>query len=1175
MKFLTKEKSREHGLFAGLHPTPQNNRQMRLKTLTYLFCLLMAFTATQLKAQNITVKYSNANIEDVFNAIKKQSGYQFLYTKSMLKGAKKVTIDVKAKPLQATLNDLFKDQPFTYEILDKTIVVKERKAENKKQVQSSIDVRGTVLDDHDKPLIGATIRVKSTDIGTQTNNNGEFTLKNVNAGETVQVAYVGYTPVQLPATAEMGNIKMFTAVGQLNTVEVSVSTGYQTLPKERATGSFTQLDNKTLNRNVGINIIDRLESLSSGLLLNRSLPNGEFANSSKIAIHGRSTIFASAEPLIILDGFPYEGNLDQINPADIESITLLKDASAASIWGTRAGNGVVVITSKNGKKDQPLSININSTLTVAGKPNQDDLPQVSSSDYIDLETFLFSKGYYNSSINSQYSPISPAVELLKQRRNNQITDAQLTERLDELRTHNVRADLDKYYYRPSVYQQYQLSLNGGTSNNWYYLSAGYDKNLQNTVPDSYDRLTISARNTFALFNNRLKLSGDLGYNVSNIYSQPYKYIPYTPYDRLADNNGNALSVVTLTTLSESYTSSAAVAPLLDWKYRPLDEFSSNAERKITQFRVNTSLDFEIIKGLNLTGSYQYLNEANDTQTINSADSFYTRNLINSYSTISNNEVNRVIALGDIYSLGNSKTISKIARAQLNFTKTIFNDHEINAIAGFEGSDRTTNVFGQTMYGYSDATRTNRNDLIDPGKQYPIFYSGSLAQINTTPSALQQININQSLYANASYTYKQRYILSGSARQDKSNLFGVNTNQKGVPLWSAGLAWVVNRESFFHASWLPSLKLRTTFGYSGNVDKSISGILTSKKWSNADVWGNQFATISNPPNPDLRWEQIKTYNAGIDFALKDNRISGSIDIYQKSAFDLIGNSPIAMQSGLTQFRGNSANLRTRGIDILLNSRNLTGKLGWNTTLLFNYNNDKVTSYKVKQSSNNNIVSFNYQNPLEGYPYYSIFSYPSAGLDNTGSPQGYLNGQVSKNYGSITNLLDPTQLFYHGTASPKYFGSVLNSFNYQNFELSINITYKLDYYFRKKNAFLGEYSNVLTSYVDYEKRWQKPGDELITTVPALFYPAPGAMTSFYRNSTNLVEPGDHIRLQDVRLSYTASKKQLSRLPFKGISAFLYAKNLGILWRKNNAGIDPDYGTTSLRDPLSFSFGMNLKL
>lgn len=1169
MKISAKEKSGEPNQFTGLSPSPH---LMRIA----LCCLLLTVATFAAKAQNITVKYNNVNIEDVFSAIKKQSGFQFLFTKTIIKDAKKVTIDVKAKPLQSTLNELFKDQPFTYEILDKTIVVKERKTENKKQDRTAIDVSGTVVDEQSSPLVGATVKVKNGSKGVYTDASGNFIIKDVETTEILQIVYVGFTTLEIPAKINIGKVQMIPTVGELDAVQVTVSTGYQSLPKERATGSFTQVDNKTLNRNVGINIIDRLESLTSGLLLNRNLPTGEGANSSKIAIHGRSTLFASAEPLIILDGFPYEGNLDQINPADIENITILKDAAAASIWGTRAGNGVVVITSKNGKKDQPLAVNVNSTLTVAGKPDQDYLPQISSSDYVDLETFLFSKGYYNSAINRQYSPISPAVELLKQRRNNQITETQLTEHLNKLRSHDVRSDLEKYYYRPAVYQQYQMNMNGGSTNNWYYLSAGYDKNLQNIVSDKYDRLTLSARNTFALFNNRLKISGDLGYNVSNVYGKSDNYTPLTPYDRLADESGNPLSVVTATTLSESYTSSPAVSKLLDWKYRPLDELVLNRKRKFTQFRINTMVDFEIIKGLNLNGSYQYLDEATDSETNYAANSFYTRNLINTYSSITNSTVNRVIELGDILSLTNAKNISKIGRIQLNFTKTIASDHEINAIAGFEGSDRRGNAFGQTMYGYMDATKTNRNDIIDPQKQYPYFYNpGSSARINTAPNSNEQININQSFYTNASYSYKQRYIVSASARQDKSNLFGVNTNQKGVPLWSTGLAWIVNKENFYNVSWLPSLKLRATFGYSGNVDKSITGFLTSRKIGASNYWGSQYALITNPPNPDLRWEQVKSYNAGIDFALKENRISGSIDVYQKSAFDLIGNSPIAMQSGLTQYRGNSANLRTRGIDLLLNSRNLTGTLGWNTSLLFNYNNDKVTSYKVKQSSNNNIVSFNYQNPLEGYPYYAVYSYPSAGLDATGAPQGYLNGEVSKDYNSIISFLDPSQLIYHGTASPKYFGNLMNSLNYKNFELSINISYKFAYFFRRKNVFIGQYSNVLTSYAEYEKRWQKPGDELTTRIPTLFYPASSSMTSFFRNSSDLVERGDHIRLQDIRLSYSVGQKQLRKIPIKSVTTFAYVKNLGILWRKNDLGIDPDYGTTSMPDPLSFSFGLNLKL
>lgn len=1183
MKFLTyrsfhdQEKDRILSWLRGLDPTIKRLIIMRLNLFTLLLCISIVNVSASVLAQGITLKYKNASIEEVFTAIKKQSGFQFLYTKKMLNNAKKVSIEIKSKSLQQTLEQLFKEQPFTYEIIDKTIVVKEKRVSiDRNQQQTNIDVRGLVVDQDSKALIGATVKVKGATNGVLTNQQGEFYLKSVAEGSIIQVIYIGYAMQELTARKELGTIQMQEAVGELSQIDVTVSTGYQNIPKERATGSFTQIDNKTLNRNVGINILDRLEGVTSGLLLNRNLPTGEGANSSKIAIHGRSTLFASPEPLIILDGFPYEGNLDQINPADIENITILKDAAAASIWGTRAGNGVVIITSKNGRQNQPLAINVASTITIGNKPDQYYLSQISPSDYVDLETFMFSKGYYNSAINRQYSPISPAVELLKQRRNNQITDTELNEKLNPLRNQDVRYELEKYYYRPSVNQQYQLNLNGGTTNNWYYLSAGYDKNLQNTITDKYDRLTLTARNTYAFLKQRLKISGDMTYNSSNIFSKYDTYQPYTPYDRLTDEHGKALSVVTSSTLSEAYTSSAAVASLLDWKFRPLDEFIPNQQRQFSQFKINTAVNFEIVKGLNLSGSYQYLKQTSDIDRNNPLSSFYTRNLINTYSAITNNVINRVIELGDILNLSNSKSISKIGRVQLNFNRTFSTDHEVNAIAGFEASDLRYNLYSQTLYGYVEDTQVNRNSIIDPQKLYPYFYApGSSSRINTAPGTSNRTDISQSLYANASYSYKQRYILSASARQDKSNLFGVNTNQKGVPLWSAGLAWLINKENFYDLTWLPTLKLRTTFGYSGNVDRSVSGLLTSKQSGVTNEWGSLYTDITNPPNPDLRWEQVKTWNAGIDFGLKGNRVYGSIDVYQKNAFDLIGNSPIAMQSGVTQFRGNSANLRTRGVDVLLNTRNLTGLLGWNSSLLFNYNIDKVTSYKIKQGTNNNIVSRNYDNPLEGYPYYAIYSYPLAGLDAAGAPQGYLNGQVSKSYSNIINLFDPSQIIYHGSASPKYFGSLLNTFSYKNIELSINITYKLGYYFKRKGIFNGSYSTSLTFYGDYDKRWQKPGDEQNTIIPALVYPSSSAMTSFFNNSSDLIERGDHIRLQDVRLSYNLVQKQLPKLPFKAISAFAYAKNLGLLWRKNKLGIDPDYGTRAIPDPLSLSFGINLNL
>ncbi|MCD0490567.1 SusC/RagA family TonB-linked outer membrane protein [Pedobacter sp. MC2016-14] len=1133
--------------------------------------LLIAFMQISFaaNAQKISLFKKNALLTEVFRELKKQSGYGFMINREQVKMAKPVTINSNGDDLEKVLDKCFEGQPFTYKLEGKMIVVVDTKPEQVKTEKLNIDVKGRAFDEYGRPLVGATVVIKGTERRVTTNANGEFTFNNVDEKAILVISYVGYESREILASTDLSNIKLTVSTDKLEEVSV-VSTGYQSIPKERATGAFTQIDNKTLNRNVGVNILDRLEGVTSGLILNRNLPTQGGANNSKISIRGRSTLFATPEPLIILDGFPYEGGIDQINPADVQSITVLKDAAAASIWGTRAGNGVIVITSKTGKKNQPLAIGVSSTLTVTDKPDLYYQPQISSSDYIDLEQFLYGKGYYTGTLSNVFSPVSSAVAILSK------GQADATAQLNALKAHDVRADLERYAYRQAVYQQYQLNLSGGSENQWYYLSGGYDKNLENLITDSYDRLTLNARNTYALLKGRLKIFGDIGFNSSKTYSKADPYNPNTPYDRLADENGNALSVINISTLSDAYTDVAGNGKLLDWKYRPKDEFISNTLNQVMQYKINMGVDFEILKGLNLAGSYQYLRENSDSDRDYPLSSFYTRNLINRYSTITNNTVSRVIELGDILEQANTKTISKIGRVQLNFNKVIATDHEINAIAGFEGADTRSNYRTQTLYGYDPSTQLNNNGKINPLMSYPYFYDqSSSSQISTAPGAGGRINIAESFYTNASYSFKKRYILSGSARRDRSNLFGVNTNQKGVPLWSAGLAWIINSESFYNISWLPSLKLRGTYGYSGNVDKSVSGLLTARKIGLTNEWGSLYSDILNPPNPDLRWEKVKNWNVGIDYALKSNRINGSIDLYQKDAFDLIGNSPIAMQSGITQFRGNSADLRTKGIDVLLNSKNITGEFQWGSTVLFNYNTDKVTSYKAKQTSNNTIVRQNFNNPLEGYPYYAVYSFPSAGLDAIGAPQGYLNGTISKNYTAILNLLDPSQIIYHGSASPKYFGSLINTFNYRNFELSINLTYKFDYYFRRTKVFYGAFSNDYSVLGSYDQRWQSAGDELTTKIPALVYPEVPSLGTFFQNSSDLVERADQIRLQDIRLSYQLTGRLLSKLPFKSISAFSYVKNIGILWRKNDLDIDPDYGTSTNPQPLSVSFGINLNL
>lgn len=1035
--------------------------------------------------------------------------------------------------------------------------------------EKTTKVKGRVVDEKLTPITSASIRIKQTGTSTITDQYGSFTLSKVKANDTLIISHVGYIVAEVSVNnrQDLGVITLSTDRNQLTEVEV-VSTGYQTLSKERATGSFTQINNKTLNRNVGVNIIDRLDGVSSGVLINRGLPA---ANSSKLSVRGRSTIFANAEPLIILDGFPYEGTVDQINPADVSTITILKDAAAASIWGTRASNGVIVITTNKGKKNQKLAIGISSTLTVSGKPDLEYKPQLSSSDYIGLEQFLFRNGYYDDNISNGYSPISSAVEIMNKTKNGEITSADSLKQINELKGNDVRSDIAKYINRSKAYQQYHLNLSGGGENTRYYLSAGYDKNLENLISNSYDRLTLSANNIFSLLKDRLEISSDINFTSSNIKSKYDAYSPKTPYDRLVGADGKPLSV--LGNLRQTYVDTAGNGKLLDWNYRPLEELTPNQQDHRVQYKIKVGVNYKILDGLDLSSNYQHLNERAGYKRDFEQRGYYARNIINQYSSIIENDVTRIVPLGNIQNNDDQSVTSKALRLQLNYKKLFGNDHEINAISGYEGNDSRTSINSYVLYGYNPQTLTNSNNQINPLIYYPYYYNTDFSnQILTGPTLFQFTNITQSYYANISYTYKNKYILSGSARKDESNLFGVNSNQKGVPLWSTGMAWNINKESFYNLDWLPSLKIRITYGYNGNVDKTVSGYLTVVNYGFLNDWGNNYSAISNPPNPYLRWEKVKTWNLGLDYSSKNNRISGSIDLYQKNAIDLIGNNPISFQSGVSQFKGNGANLITKGIDLVINSKNLVGEFEWKTSFLLNYNTDKVTKYDIKQTSNVNIISNNYANPLIGFPYHAIFSFPSAGLDASGSPKGYLNGTISKDYSAISGTLDISQIKYHGSATPSYFGSLINSFEYKNFELSFNLTYKFDYFFRRSQVFSGSLYTYLMA--DYDKRWQNSGDELITKTPALVFPQNDARSTFYNYSEELVEKGDHIRLQDIRFSYQLSAKKLSKSPFKNASFFIYSQNLGIIWRKNEVNIDPDY-LNSYPQPFGCSLGINFHL
>lgn len=1038
-------------------------------------------------------------------------------------------------------------------------------------------VRGNIIDSKGNPVVGATISVKDKNTKTTTSNSGDFLLLHVDEGSAIIITRVGYNSkvVSNVRTNDIGKVQLLEDENQLKEIEI-VNTGYQNIPKERVTGSFVNVDQKLLNRSVTTNLLERLNGVASGLIFNKNMNIGNSSNQAAISIRGRNTIYANPNPLIVLDNFPYNGDLSSINPNDVESITILKDAAAASIWGAFSGNGVIVITTKKGKFGQAPTIESNVSISIGNKPNLFYTNRLSSADIVDLEEFLFNKGFYNSAINRSSHPVlSPVVDVLVDRRNKLISSADSIALINTYKSQDSRSDLATYIFRQSIDQQYLVNIQGGSLNNVYYFSSGINKDLSSQNRNDFSRITLNASDSYSLFNKKLQWVNSLYFTKEIIKNNGLSAtsVPY-PYLRLKDEAGENAAVPFQ--YRKGYIDTVGRGNLLNWGYKPLDELANNDNTtRFTEYRFNTQLKYKVYKEIDASVQYQY-NEGNSIQNrLFTPDSFYTRDYINQFTQFdkATSSYTRPVPLGGILDKSQKTFSSQNLRGQINYSLDLVAEHEINALVGYEIRDINNKVNTTRSYGYTDL---GTSSLIDYTSFYKYFYSSSIGRIAHKDSYLGTTNRFISYFTNFSYAFKSKYVFSASARKDRSNIFGVSTNQKGVPLWSIGGSWELSKEQFYRINWLPYLRIRITNGYNGNVDNTLSSLVTAVVGS-GNAYNQPFSTLNNPPNPLLRWEKINTTNIGFDFSFK-NRVSGSVEYYIKKGTDLIGTSNVDPTVGVTQFKGNSANMKGYGIDVTLNSRNVSGKLNWNTSFLFSFTKDKVTKYLLKSASISDAVSASL-NPVEGNPLYSLYSFKWAGLDPKGDPQIYFNGERKNNYSEIYYSNDLSNLHYSGSATPVTFGSIRNEFSYLGLTVSANVTYKLGYKFRRpslnsSDLFTGNYFFPTSEYMN---RWQKSGDEAYTYIPNLVYPADGLRDQIYKYSDALIEEGDHIRLQDISVNYELLKKQLGKMPFFSLSIYGYINNIGILWKANDAGIDPDYvpnGSLIYPNPRTYSIGFKAK-
>lgn len=1180
---------------------------MIMKTFIFLLCTtVFSLTSEHMLSQEKVIINQDqlVTIDDVFKIIKRQTDYKFMYPKALFKDAPKVQLK-KGEILVATLlKNALLSSNVNFELSnDNTIVIKQKPVSfradlrDNKQMQG-IQVLGKVTDEAGLPLPGATIIVNGTNIRMATNDAGEFQLDNVEEGLTITISYIGFVTQEIETKEGFVLIVMKTEVSLLNEVMI-LSTGYQVLSKERATGAFSKPDLEIYKNRTGtMDIVGRLEGLVAGLTITNS-NNTEGEMYQTPIIRGKSSIELDMSPLYVVNGVIVT-NINDINPNDISDITVLKDASAAAIWGAKAANGVIVITTSSGKKNQKLKATYSGFVNFAGKPDFSYNRLLSSKQYIQAAQETFNPDLNQFQFLSN-AIITPAEMILYHHDMGLLTDAQKTASLDSLSGIDNMGQIKDLLFENAITTNQTFGLSGGGNNYSFYGSLSYTGIQSNRPGQKSNAYGINLSQEFTPTKSlRLGLTTALKSTQSNAKRPIPIQDQFLPYQRFRDANGNNISMPYLQGLVPETLADYQARSRINLDYVPLDELDYGyTKSNTTAINLIGNAWLKLLPGLSFHGTYGYSKSPTTGKSYDDHASYRLRRELLGLTEAASADVTPVYYLpttGGTYMLSHTDQQNYTLRNQLEYLFNGRNGNDLLTLqVGQEANEQLSTFSSNRLYGYNEALGTyvqpdlaaiaSITDPVDPMGGY--FAGGN----PYTESELK--SRSNSYFALASYTLNQKYSLDASWRVDHSSLIGQDKSSQNRPIWSIGGRWQVKKEGFMeNITWLDNLGLRTTYGITGNspfvgAASSYNILSVQTGFFGATYVGGDALLLSSPANRKLNWESTETINFGIDFSVF-KRIHGAINLYSKKTTDLLGPTKANPLTGYSEYRSNIGNLKNKGIELDLSSDNINGEdFGWSTGFVFAYNKNKLVNYTTptayELTANGRLSIPN----VAGYPLNSVFAYRYAGLDAMGDPQIQLeDGTITKEQ----NVAQATDLVYMGSRDPKFSGGLSNTFRYKNLGLSINMIYNLGGVMNREvnTFFTGRLSinsrgafegNIPALFAD---RWKVPGDELLTDIPA--YVADGDESysrrdeTYYQRADINVVSASYAKIRDITLSYSLPLSLLKALKIQDISITAQATNF-MLWTANKDGLDPESqdlasGTRYLPPSNhSFSLGLNI--
>lgn len=1169
-------------------------------------------------AQKISYDGTAVPLSSVIAAVEQQTEYVFVYTDPMLKASKPVTVSAQDLSIHEFLTVVFKSQPLQFEIKEKVIVLYQTPAGS--QADSLTRIQGRVLNETGVPQAGVTVMATGTPQATSTDDNGEFVLvsKNRNpylvfSGVGIERFEMGWNPAnvggEVTKTADgtiIPIIRLKTKVYEMESV--TVSTGYQTLAKERSAGAFAKPDMALLSERSGsVNILQQLDGLVPGLTVN----NAPGAEQNPFLIRGLSTIGipqtgapgqgsspmrtgTNRNPLFVVDGVPLD-DVSSINPQDVADITVLKDATAASIWGARASNGVIVIATKKGANNEKIRFHYDGFVNFRGRPDLDNMPVLDSRQFIAAAQNLFNLSDEDNPVRypelfpwatiASYRSITntgvaPHEAILYAGYLGQATAAQTQMQLDSLAALDNRNQIRDLWYRNALLTNHNLSVSGGGNVHSFYGSLTYTNNTSNRPHDRDNFFKVNLRQDFR-FNDRLQaylitdLSNTARSNRRNLAVDHGFY----PYQLFRDAAGSNLSVPYMRYLSNEVRRDFEQRSGIGLDYNPLDEvrFGRSTTDELLN-RVIGGVSLKLVDGLSFEGTYGFVKGSRKGTAFDDEASYLVRSELVQFTvapTPTSTPVYGLPETGGRYSVSQQTQRNWTVRNQLVYDADWLNNrHQVTLLAGHESQEQLSVFSASTVRGYDPMLETY--GAVDYRTLSATGMAGTVMPNNGSRSILvndafdkyeTQVRFN-SYYANGAYTFDRKYTFNASWRIDGSNLFGIDKSAQNKPVWSIGAKWLASREPFFSANhWITDLALRATYGISGNAP--IPGTAASYDVLDAvtgtSLPGGKGLAIATAANPKLTWERTETFNIGLDFSLFGGRIGGSVDAYNKLTDNLLGEIPTNSLTGYSSIIGNLGSLQNRGIELALSSRNIEGRFGWMTQIAMAYNHNRITKLNdlTPVSTGQQRIDQRY---VEGYSAFALFAYRYAGLNEKGDPLILLNDQ---SHTSMPNVTTPEDVVFMGTYQPRWSGGISNTFTYAGFRLTCNAILNLGHVMRRdvNHFYAGRltHRNMATGgfttgnvHAEFADRWQNPGDENRTDIPAYVISEATSESrrevDYYRYADRNVLDASFIKLRDVTLAYAIPAKLCQRVRTESIDLRLQVGNI-MVWKANDYAIDPE--------------------